>query len=85
MKHTFWNIIGILSVITAFILAKSTTTITKEKTLTPGINIANMDPAFNPGNDFYEYATQKTSPGILRFFKQLHIWYFLRYFCKLST
>ena len=57
MKHTFWNIIGILSVITAFILAKSTTTITKEKTLTPGINIANMDPAFNPGNDFYEYAT----------------------------
>ena len=58
MKHKFWNIIGIFSVIaTIFVVYTTRNKITKETTLTPGINIANMDPAFNPGNDFYEYAT----------------------------
>ena len=58
MKNKFWNITGILAVITTIFLAHTTRNqITKEKTLNAGIKIENMDPAFKPGDDFYEYAT----------------------------
>lgn len=54
MKSTFWNLIGIIAVITAIIWAHNTQ---KEKIVNAGIKLENMDTSFNAGDDFYNYAT----------------------------
>jgi len=54
MKNKVFNIIGILAVCVAAILAIF---LTKEKTVQIGIKPENMDMSVNPGKDFYDYAT----------------------------
>ncbi len=54
MNNKILNIFGIIAVACAVIWAGF---LTKEKTLTAGIKIENMGTNFNPGDDFYEYAT----------------------------
>ena len=54
MKNKLLNIIGILAVIIAVIVAIF---LTKEKTMQMGIKTENMDLSVNPGQDFYDYAT----------------------------
>ncbi len=54
MKNKFLNIIGIVAVIVAAVMAFF---LTKEKVMIAGIKIENMDLSVNPGNDFYDYAT----------------------------
>jgi len=62
MENKFLNIIGIISVAAAVIFAAR---MPKEKIMTPGINIQNMDRTVNPGDDFFDYATlgwRKSNP-----------------------
>ena len=54
MRNTILNIFGIIAVICTTVWAIQ---MTKEQTLTAGIKIENMDKNFNPGDEFYEYAT----------------------------
>ena len=54
MKNKLLNIIGILAVIMAIVVAIF---LTKEKTMQMGIKTENMDLSVNPGQDFYDYAT----------------------------
>ncbi|MBR5625859.1 MAG: M13 family metallopeptidase [Alphaproteobacteria bacterium] len=55
MKSVFWNIIGIIAVISAITIAKS---MTKEKILNTGIKTENMDTNVRAGDDFYDFATR---------------------------
>ena len=62
MKNKFLNIIGIVAVCVAVIVAVFTT---KGKTMSVGIKTENMDLSVNPGNDFYDFATlgwRKSNP-----------------------
>lgn len=54
MKSKILNIIGIVAVCIAVVIAMF---VTKEKTMQMGIKSENMDMSVNPGNDFYDYAT----------------------------
>ena len=54
MKNKVLNIIGIIAVIIAVIVAFF---LTKEKVMQIGIKPENMDLTVNPGKDFYDYAT----------------------------
>lgn len=54
MKNEFLNIIGIIAVVFMVVIALL---VTKEKVMDAGIKIENMDMVVNPGNDFYDYAT----------------------------
>ncbi len=54
MKNKFLNIIGIVAVCVAVIIAVFTT---KGKVMSVGIKTENMDLGVNPGNDFYDFAT----------------------------
>ena len=53
MKHTVWNFIGAIAVISAIIFAHS---FTKEKVMSAGIKVENMNTNVKPGDDFFEYA-----------------------------
>ena len=55
MKHKIWNIIGIIAVCVAVVLAFF---LTKEKVMQVGIKQENMDLSVKPGDDFYDYATR---------------------------
>lgn len=55
MENKFLNFVGIISVAAALIFAAN---LPKEKILTPGIDIQNMDKSVRPGDDFYDYATR---------------------------
>ena len=55
MENKFLNFVGIISVAAALIFAAH---LPKEKILTPGIDIQNMDKSVRPGDDFYDYATR---------------------------
>lgn len=55
MKNKVLNIIGILSVFIAVVVAFF---FTKEKVMQIGIKSENMDVSVNPGTDFYDYATK---------------------------
>ena len=62
MKNKLLNIIGIIAVCMAVIVAVF---IQKEKIMQVGIKTENMDLSVNPGNDFYDYATlgwRKSNP-----------------------
>ena len=62
MESKFWNIIGIIAVVTTIVWAHS---YTKEKVVMAGIQLENMDTTVNPGDDFYAYANggwQKRNP-----------------------
>ena len=54
MKNKMLNIIGIVAVCVAVIVAVFTT---KGKVMQVGIKTENMDLSVNPGNDFYDFAT----------------------------
>ena len=54
MKNKFLNIIGIIAVCVALVLAY---VFTKEKIMNVGIKMENMDLTVNPGKDFYDFAT----------------------------
>ena len=54
MKNKLLNIIGIIAVCVAALMAIF---ITKEKTMQVGIKTENMDMTVKPGKDFYDYAT----------------------------
>ena len=54
MKNKLLNIIGIIAVCVAALIAVF---ITKEKTMQVGIKTENMDTSVKPGKDFYDYAT----------------------------
>lgn len=55
MENKFLNFVGIISVAAALIFAAN---LPKEKILTPGIDIQNIDKSVRPGDDFYDYATR---------------------------
>ena len=55
MKNKLLNIIGIVAVVCAVILA---CVFTKEKVMGIGIKTENMDLTVNPGKDFYDFATK---------------------------
>lgn len=62
MESKFWNIIGIIAVVTTIVWAHS---YTKEKVVMAGIQLENMDTTIKPGDDFYAYANggwQKRNP-----------------------
>ena len=62
MESKFWNIIGIIAVVTTIVWAHS---YTKEKVVMAGIQLENMDTTIKPGDDFYAYAHggwQKRNP-----------------------
>jgi len=54
MRHTFFNILGIICVIGAIVFARN---YTKGKEMKIGIQYENMDMTKNPGDDFYDYTT----------------------------
>ena len=54
MKNKFLNIVGIIAVFIAVVIACF---FTKEKIMNTGIKLENMDVSVNPGKDFYDYAT----------------------------
>ena len=54
MKNKFYNIMGIVAVCVALIVAFF---ITRGKVMQVGIKTENMNLSVNPGNDFYDYAT----------------------------
>ena len=54
MKNKFLNLIGIVAVCIAVLIAVF---IKKEKIMQVGIKIENMDIGVNPGKDFYDFAT----------------------------
>ncbi|MBO7645133.1 MAG: hypothetical protein J6S57_02395, partial [Alphaproteobacteria bacterium] len=54
MKDKLLNIIGILAVCVAIVIAVF---LTKEKTMQSGIQLENMDLYVKPGDDFYDFAT----------------------------
>ena len=54
MKNKFLNIVGIIAVFIAVVIACF---FTKEKIMNTGIKLENMDMSVNPGKDFYDYAT----------------------------
>ena len=54
MKNKFLNIVGIIAVFIAVVIACF---FTKEKIMNTGIKLENMDISVNPGKDFYDYAT----------------------------
>ena len=55
MKNKFLNMIGIIAVCIAVVIAVF---IKKEKIMSAGIKPENMDMTVKPGNDFYDYATR---------------------------
>ena len=55
MRNKFWNIIGVVAVAIAVLVAYQ---ISKEKKMSAGIKTENMDMAVKPGDDFYDYATR---------------------------
>lgn len=55
MKNRFLNCFGVIAVIIAIVSAYF---LSKEKVMTAGINIQNMDTSVNPGDNFYDYATR---------------------------
>lgn len=55
MKNKFLNLVGIIAVVAAIVWAHN---MTKEKTVSAGIKLADMDMTVNPGSDFYEYAVR---------------------------
>ncbi|MBO5696745.1 MAG: M13 family metallopeptidase [Alphaproteobacteria bacterium] len=55
MKSTLWNIVGIIAVAIAVLVAHNTN---KEKEMSAGIKVENMDLTVKPGDDFYDYATR---------------------------
>lgn len=55
MKNKFLNILGVFAVIISVTFAYL---LTKEKVMTAGINIENMDLTAHPGDNFYDYATR---------------------------
>lgn len=55
MKNKFLNILGTFAVIISVTVAYL---LTKEKVMTAGINIENMDLTAHPGDNFYDYATR---------------------------
>lgn len=55
MENKFLNFVGIISVAAAVVFAAR---LPKEKILTPGIDIQNIDKSVRPGDDFYDYATR---------------------------
>ncbi|MBD5391342.1 hypothetical protein HDR66_00890, partial [bacterium] len=55
MNNKFLNIIGVLAVTVAVYTAYF---YTRGKTMTSGINTANMDMTVTPGDDFFDYATR---------------------------
>jgi len=55
MQNKFLNFLGIFAVIIAISAAYF---LTKEKVMTAGINIENMDLSVRPGDNFYDYATR---------------------------
>lgn len=62
MESKFWNFIGVVAVLTAIVWAHNAT---KEKVVSAGIKIENMDMSVKPGDDFYAYANagwQKHNP-----------------------
>ncbi len=62
MESKFWNFIGVVAVLTAIVWAHNAT---KEKVVSAGIKIENMDMSIKPGDDFYAYANagwQKHNP-----------------------
>lgn len=54
MENKFLNILGILSVVAATVFAVHAT---KEKLMSAGIKLENMDMSVRPGDDFFGYAT----------------------------
>ena len=64
MQHKILNIIGIIAVVIAIVIAYHITT-PKENIMNTGIKTENMDLSVRPGDDFYDYATggwQKNNP-----------------------
>ncbi len=55
MESKFWNIVGIIAVVAAIVVAHN---LTKEKVVNAGIKVENMDTSVRAGDDFYEYATR---------------------------
>ncbi len=55
MKNKFLNIIGMVAVCVAVMIAVCST---KGKVMSVGIKTENMDLGVNPGNDFYDFATK---------------------------
>ena len=55
MESKFWNIVGIIAVVAAIVMAHNAT---KEKVVNAGIKVENMDTSVRAGDDFYEYATR---------------------------
>ena len=56
MQHKILNIIGIIAVVIAIVMAYFYTT-PKEKVMNAGIKFENMDLSVNPGDNFFDYAT----------------------------
>ncbi len=62
MESKFWNIIGVIAVAAAVVIAFF---VSKETHMTTGIKTENMDFSIRPGDDFYDYATlgwQRANP-----------------------